>query len=202
MQNVTKEGRNGLKFTCATPTTVDEFDKLAKKVGTCLADAVSNVWYRGVFPKAWDALAKILATKYSIARKMKPRADGGKDAAGKPIMVDAESDQQYVDRVAAEKDVAVTTFQSIIDAEINPKLVFDPSATERKPGAEPGPGKANLALATTYLADPKVCAKVVKNIEKALGHKVALTGTPEEQTKALAYAIKEYVAAQSALLAA
>jgi len=202
MKKDTVEVRNGLKFTCDVPESAAEYDKLAPKgVGTCVSDAVDNIWYRSLLPRAWKGLAAKLLELHKIPLKTKPRNDGKKDAKGNPIMVAAESPVQYVDRVAAEKKVDPTTFQSLVDQFVAPTLKFDLTVREAQP-REAGAGKANLALARTYLADPKALARVTKNIEKLTGTKVVLTGTPEENEKALALGIKAFIAAQTNALTA
>jgi len=206
------ETNNGLKATINVPETVEEYDQLAKKPGMCLEDATDNVIYRGVLPQFWAALATALNAEYGIPFKMKDHPTK-KEADGKTAVQvrnmtksdGGESNPQYVDRVAAEKEVEPTEFQSIVDRlctdgwdedesevingqavvkKVRHKLEFDPSVQVRQVKV-PTPGKQDMLDAAEFLKDEAVTQKVVGKLGKALGREVVLApvlteGSPEE----------------------
>lgn len=97
----------GLVAPIEVPTTVAEFDKLAKREGACLEEAVNNVIYRGVLAQLRDvflhgqdedkaagqpAFAGFeQVTK--VARKTKPT--GRKDKDGAEILTYDETEAEY-----------------------------------------------------------------------------------------------------------
>lgn len=119
MKTLTQQARNGLIFTCPTPETTEEFDGLAGRVGASLVSACDLIWHYGVIPEIWYWLAVRLAQESGIERRMKKHPEGKTyqevGRKGQVIQVPAESDAQYVDRVAAEQGVAPTSYQPIVD---------------------------------------------------------------------------------------
>lgn len=120
-----------LDVTLSVPSTVDEFDKLAKKPGTCLSEAVNNVVYRSILNELRDtflhgraAIPAVAATATTpaqpglagirgldditgISRKETAAVDKDgkprKDSKGVPIMVYDENEAVFFKRVCAQK---------------------------------------------------------------------------------------------------
>jgi hypothetical protein len=220
MKNITKEARNGLKFTCLSPENVEEFDQLAGRVGACLEGGTDDIWYRGVFPEIWFWLAQRLLQDTKIPRKMKDHPEGKQyaegDRKGQVIQVAAESDPQYVDRVAGEKGVLPTSFQPLVDeicGLVGPvkgiygtteelgdgeKLIaFDPARRTRQPRSIE-PGKDDLEVAKSLLEQNKKQLKVtLAKLKDATGQEVVLADdsdpeAPAKNLRALGLAVKAY----------
>lgn len=220
MKLVTKEARNGLKFTCNSPETPAEFDQLAKREGACLESANDDIWYRGVFPEVWYWLATRLLQDHKLERKMKDHPEGKTyaegDRKGQIIQVSAESDPQYVDRVAAGFGVDPVSFQPLVDeicamvgpvkgiygtteelAEGEALIEFDPSRRVRQPRTNE-PGKDDLEVAKTLLEQTKKQLKVsLAKIQEMIGTEVTLVDdsdpeAPAKNLRAVALGVKAF----------
>jgi len=150
----------GLDVNLSVPETLDEFDANAKKAGACLAEAISNVVYRGSLAEfRYHFLHGISQQEIDEDKEHATFAEGTqpiqgvedltkierktvqvKDKAGNPVVKDGEpvtnfdpedSEAKYFKRVCAEKSVEPSSFQSTADA-VATALVFDASASERK----------------------------------------------------------------------
>jgi len=166
----------GLNVALLVPETVQEFDANAKKEGACLNEGINNVVYRG-------ALAEFRDT-FLHGRKEEPAADGkpavteikgveqltgverltepvkGKD--GKPVVKDgeavtkySESEGDYFDRVCATTNRTPESFQALAD-EVAAQIVFDASATERKPAGPKKLAQKYKLTAARILAGPNL----------------------------------------------
>lgn len=182
----------GFVLNVQTPSSADEFDQLAKRVGACLDEAVNNVLYRSYLAEFRDEFCDALAKQTGIERKEKIT---GKTKAGNDIVVYAETEVEFVERVAAEKGVEVASFAGLA-SEVAAKITFDPSATERKAGAKKvAKTYLNIVAQIEQLGGPDGLVKVAAKLAVVLGRPITLdTSTPESMVKAreiLALAIKE-----------
>ena len=131
----------GLDFPLNVPETAAEYDQLAKREGACVESAVANTVYRGLLPQVRQLLTDAVAEQTGIERRTKPtgktRTIKGEDGAPdttEEIVVWAETEAAYFDRVLAEKGAKKEDFLSLLTS-ITSKLAFDPSEAEAPPKA-------------------------------------------------------------------
>lgn len=212
----------GLDIHLAVPSFVEEFNELAKskdpQANPCLDEATNNIVYRGslaefreVFlhgrAEEKDAQGNVTASKIDgveqvtgIARKTVPVLD--KD--DKPVLKDGvaqetwdkeDSEAKYFKRVCAEKGVEPSSFQALAQT-VADSIVFDPSATERKPSAPKNLPKDILEKATAKVGQgEEAFNKVAKLIAKDLAsEQVAWTGDATKDADSLGWAIKAHIA--------
>jgi hypothetical protein len=193
----------GLTAKIEVPSTVAEFDKLAKRDGACLDEAVNNVVYRGVLASLRDVFlhgqdedkannqVKFDGVEQvsKLARKTKPT--GRKDKDGADILAYGETEAEYFERVVAAKG-PITAYQSLMDSAA--KLVpFDPAERERKPAA---PKK----LAAKYLETAQAIMKgkhldrFVKDVKTNLGKTWVKTADAAKDAESLGWLVKEMAA--------
>ncbi len=188
----------GFKLTKATPSSVEEFDTMAKESGAALREAVRNVLYRStladfrnsflhgsdeerdgdtVVRPAIEGLDKITG----IERKTKIVKPEVKDEAGKVTQeqVEAwnETEDDYFSRVMAELAVRDGKTAEAVQLEyleaaqaVLDAIPFDPSKTERKSA---GPKK----VPATYLEVAKEIVNATGSIENAVAAFERKTGT-------------------------
>lgn len=166
---VTKEF-NSLDFNLkiAVPETVEEYDRLAKKEGSALSDAIFNVLYRGVFAKFRAKFAEAVENNTGIVRNTEVvlGKDGQpkKDDDGNEVTRYTETEKVYLNRVYAilvgkneftSPEAAAASFaplaQSIVES-----IVFDPSETEREPSQPKKVAKAYITIAEKAAANGKL----------------------------------------------
>lgn len=183
----------GFELTINVPSSVEEFDQLAKRAGACLTEATANVLYRGTLAEFRDTFCEELEKETGIARLTKVT---GKSKAGEDIIAYAETEADYVKRVAAEKSVEVSSFADLANR-VAAAITFDPSATERKGGAPKKVAKLylNIVEEVEKAAGPDGLVKVAAKLSSTLGRAVTVdVSTPEALAKSrevLAVAIKE-----------
>jgi len=155
----------GLSATISNiPTTVEEGDQNAKKVGAVLEGFIDYNLFHGTYGDIRAAFLARVEEVTKIKRQTKPgnlKKDG---TAGKEVYDEKES--AYFFRVCAEKEVEPSFFQPQMDevcegytdanGQSIPAIVFDASSSR----GERGPGK----IAAVYM----IAAKAV--IEKCEGH--------------------------------
>lgn len=163
----------GLKVNVLVPESVTEFDTNAKREGACLAEAINNCVYRGTLAEFRDEFCIALEASTGVERKTKP--SGKNDASGNPVLIYAESEGEYPKRVAAEKGVEITYFQSIAD-EVAGKLVFDASARERKAPAPKKIPQWATDTAKQFLSGAKSLEKFSAAFAKVVGTELVITG--------------------------
>lgn len=196
----------GLVVALSVPETVDEFDSNAKKAGACLAEGTNNVVYRGMLGDFRDVLIhgceedtvrnlpgfKGLEDIYGVPRKMKPSlGKDGKPKVGEdkePIMTPDETEQEYVDRLIAEKSLKIEDLQSYADQTVA-TLLFDASSRERKAPKTAKLGEEFKSAATNLLAnidDTKINKTLSKflPVEKCTFTRLATGGQDEATAKA------------------
>lgn len=155
----------GFTMTKSVPSTVEEYNSLAKRADGCLEDAIASTLYRGTFAEfrsiflhgadadgdlpALEGLDKLTG----IERRTKTT----KSPKGEDVESWDETEAKFFDRIVAEKfsgdkDAAIAAYQSHAQAAMD-RASFDPSAKER---TSAGPKK----VAKTYIA---VAAEAVKS---------------------------------------
>lgn len=184
----------GLNVTLSVPESVEEFDQNAKRSGACLDEATNNVVYRGSLAEFRDSFCEKLSEQSGVSRLTK--SSGKKDADGNDILVYAESEAEYAKRVAAEKNVEVSTFQPLAD-EVAASITFDAAARERKaPAPKKLPDWAKK-VAEEFLAGTKSLPKFAAAYEKLVGQRLVVAdGSQEDKVKALATACVAFKSAQ------
>jgi len=183
----------GLKVNLSVPSTVEEFDQNAKRVGACLDEAVNNCVYRGSLAEFRDKFCEALAESTGVERLTKD--SGKKDESGQPILTYTETEGDYAKRVAAEKGVEITSFQSLADS-VASAIVFDASARERKaPTPKKLPDWAKK-VAEEFLSGAKSLDKFTTAYAKIVGTPLVVAGeTHEDKVKSLAQSAVAFKAA-------
>lgn len=200
---------SGYEFKINIPTSVTEFDQLAKKEGAALTAAIDHEVYHGTLGEIRESLADLVEEVYGIKRREigtgkfeEPDADGKKEEITK-----WEPVQMFLDRVAAEKGLtSVKPFQKEVDrlsAGGDKEVKFDPSVHERKGGPKKLAAKwTNMAgQFLTGAVNPKTqkpydLAKFNAAAKKSLNREFTKTGDNEADTKTLAQLLKDWSEAQ------
>lgn len=190
----------GVNYTVDVPTSVEEYDQLAKVTGACLASAIDNEIYRGCNQQFRKAYLAALITRTGIKREQVPDPSGKLNEDKTPKLVYKNSEGKDIDLIIAQANVSEADQQAIADEisgskaeDGNPVIVFDPSEREKKE-REASIGKGDLDMAAQLIAQgPDGLAKSIKKLVKTLGKDVVLPGDGGEgDKKALALAIKEF----------
>jgi hypothetical protein len=195
---------SSLKLTVnlSVPESVAEFDANAKRAGACLEEAINNCVYRGSLAdfryaflhgieenkEAGIKAVKGLDVITGIERKTKPT--GRKDKDGADIVVYAETEGDYFDRICAEKKVEPSSFQPVAD-EIAKLVVFDASARERKPAAPKKLAQKYKDTATAIMGGANF-ERFKKDVTKALSKNIVLTGDKDKDVEAVGWIVKEF----------
>lgn len=126
----------GIDLALPVPATVEEFELNAgggttAKVGSCLAEAINNVIYRGSLADFRSNFLNAVEAMTANERKTKPTGKKTKTKVktitdGKEVETEVEEDQlqydetegQYFGRVCAEAKVKPPTFQALADLTI------------------------------------------------------------------------------------
>ena len=181
----------GLNVKLTVPSSVEEYDLLAKKSGAALESAVANAVYRGKggladfrsdFADALESATGIKRTTEVVTDKEgKPKTDD----EGNTVTRYLESEQDYFDRVIKETNRTVESFQDIAD-QVSAKLVLDPSVSERSaPEPKTPPKKVYSTVDSIIAAGDHVVKQVAEKLGHILGHHV------EHDREGLARAIHE-----------
>jgi uncharacterized protein YjbJ (UPF0337 family) len=136
------------------PDTVEDYDRAAGKVGSCLADACENTIYRSTLPELHGKLVEKIEALTGTKREVNQGAtDAAKGRAKDPSKVKniMETVPKFVKRATAgmsKEDLAAlqTEIQSIADG-----ITVDPSPSKR----QRGPAKDLLAKADQILTLPE-----------------------------------------------
>lgn len=179
-------------LTKEVPSSVEEFDQLAKKQGAALESAIMNVLYRGTLAKFRAAFVEWLAKETGIARKTRTEGEGEKAKT-----VPDEKDSVYVDRVIAtlsggddDKAAAIVAGWQAKAQELMDAAEFNPAESERKGG------DGSKLVAKTYINWAKDAIAAGKGqalanlLTQKLGRTVAVDGS-ENDVMSLAKAIAE-----------
>lgn len=199
---------SGYTFKIAVPSTVEEYDQLAKRVGATLAAATDHEIYHGTLGEMREALADLVEEEYKVARREVGTGKFEEEDGKKVEILKWESPQVYLDRVAAEKGLTTPKpFQKLVDrlsAGGDKEVKFDPSVHERKTGPKKLAAKW-LTMAGAFLTgapNPKTGKPYDLNkfnaaAEKLLGRKFTKTGNNDEDAKALGQLLKDWTEAQT-----
>jgi hypothetical protein len=181
----------GLNVTLNVPSSVEEFDSLAKKSGSALENAISNAVYRGKGGLAdfrsdfADAVEQATSVKRITETLTDDKGEPKKDAEGNVKTRYTESEQTYFDRVIKETSRTPESFQELADS-VAASLVLDPSVTERAaPEPKTPPKKVYATVDQILAAGTEMSHKVATKLAHVLGHHV------EADREGLAKAIHE-----------
>jgi len=150
----------GFELNYNVPSSVEEYDTLAKAVGACLESGINNVVYRSVLAKFRSKFSEALENNTGIKRKTELVLDKDgnpkKDEDGNEVERYVETEKDHFQRVCAELvkagsfasiEAAAASFhadaQSLIDT-----IVFDPSEPEKSSSGPKKVAKAYIAYAT------------------------------------------------------
>jgi len=182
----------GLTVALTVAESVDEFDRLAGKVGACLEEAVDNIVYRGGMADFRDTFLHGDASKNiigveeetGIEREFETRELKSKNADGSANTTDVwtESEAVYFNRVKAtlvkngtypSVEAVLAHFQDLAN-QVAASITFDPAAAEPKTRAPRKASKENLAIAQKYI-DLGKADKFAALLTSKLGHPVLAT---------------------------
>ena len=177
----------GFDLTKEVPSTVEEYNTLAKRESAALEDAINNTLYRGTLAEFRSKFLEELGTLTGVARGIvKPATSEEADDAV------YESEGKWYKRILASVNNVVPPDWTVLAQRIMDASAFDPSAKERSSDG-PAIGKKDLALAQELIkrGESKV-AEVAAQLSTKLGRAVA---TDE---KSLARALADYRRAKAA----
>jgi hypothetical protein len=142
----------GYEIQVQVPSSVEEFDSLAKKQGVCLEQAILNIIYRSVLAKVRTTFVEVLEEQTGIARLTKDSGKKRKNEAGveEPVLVFTETEGEFVDRVLVETKSSKENFEALM-VSVASKVTFDPSETEAKPSGPKKVAQAYLDAAKTII---------------------------------------------------
>lgn len=177
----------GLDVNFSVPSTIEEFDTNAKRVGACLDEATNNVIYRGSLAEFRENFCAKLEEVAKVDRMTK--ATDKKDDKGNPIEVYIETEADFVKRVVSTTKKPIESWQSLAD-EVAKAIVFDASQRERKPAAPKKLGADYKATAEKVIAN-KNQAKLVALVAKDLGETLVLKNDASD-VETIGWAIKRH----------
>lgn len=177
----------GFKLAVNVPSSVEEFDQMAKKTGAALLSATMNVVYRSWNNQFRAAFASFIETQTGIKRltEVVKNKDGSDkiDAEGNVVEKYTETEADYVDRAFAhlvhteKKAATVEALQAAYaeDAQrIADGIAFDPSESEKAPAGPKKPAKKNLAIAEDLVKRGRL-EEVAAKLAAYLGHPIEAT---------------------------
>lgn len=132
----------GVTVPFQVPETIEEYERLAKRQGACLDEAIDNVVYRGCLASFRKAFVAAFEKATGVARKTRSittTSDGKETVRNVPD----ESEGRYIDRALEElhpgDELAILKYQPLVadvlkltDKSGRLLCVFDPSEAERK----------------------------------------------------------------------
>lgn len=193
-----------LKF--SVPSTVEEYDQLAKEVGSCLTSAIKNVLYRGSLAVFRDKFCEAIGEQTKIERLTKKtgktktiKVEGQPDTT-EDIETWAETEVEYYNRIVATLAVNGLSSDAVIASHVDlaqsiaDSIVFDPSARESVSSGPKKMPKIYLAAATAIVNGGNA-SKAAAKLSAKLNHPVG------EDVDSLAAAIREDKLAQEKNLA-
>ena len=203
----------GLNVNLSVPTDHAEFDTLAKKQGACVEEAVRNVVYRGSLAEFRDVLLhgrdevkstdgtvtqkaiEGLDSIFKMERAVKPVLDKEnkpkKNSKGEELTAYAETEEAFFDRIVATHKITEADQQKFANI-VASQLVFDPSATERKPAAPKKLAAKYSENAKKIIAGGQI-DKLNQRLHKAIGKQFTATGEEAKDIESLGWLIKEFV---------
>jgi len=119
------------------PDSVEDYDRAAGKVGSCLEDAVENTIYRSTLPEFQDAFSKKVEEMTGQKRQVNTEATANTKARSKtPDKVKDifETIRVFVNRATAGMSDADKTALGQIAQEVASGITVDPSPSKRQGG--------------------------------------------------------------------
>jgi hypothetical protein len=189
----------GFDLSVNVPSSIDEYDTLAKKVGAALESANLNVLYRSVFAKFRSAFAEAVENNSGIARETEAvlKADGTPkvdDETKEPVLKFTETEDKYFKRACAQlakqgafasAEAAAASFLPLAQETIA-TIAFDPSESERAPS-----GPKTVAKAYTKLAEQAQASGKLETLAMQLQEKLGATWYVEVTIDSVARAVSE-----------
>ena len=192
MKSVTYDS-GGHKFNIAVPESVEEYDSLAKKQGTCLEAAIDHEVYHGTLGDIREGFAAAVAEHYKSPRREIGTGLFEGEGENRAEVTKTEKNDVYLARVAAENNLTgEAPFQHIADSLSvggGKEVKFDPSVRERKAPKPPTIAKKDIEEATKFLAesDEKRINKFITHAKSKFGVDIAyVAGDNEANIKAFA----------------
>lgn len=198
---------SGYTFKLSVPSTVAEFDQLAKRTDAALQNAIDHEVYHGTLGEIREALADLVEETYKVERREVGTGKFEEEDGKKVEILKWEAPMVYLERVAAEKSfTSPKPFQKEVDrlsAGGDKEVKFDPSVHERKSGPKKLAAKwTNMAgQFLTGAVNPKTnkpydLAKFNAAATKLLGRSFTATNDKDADTKSLAQLLKDWSEAQ------
>lgn len=176
------------------PATVEDYDRVAGKVGACLEDASENTMYRSTLPEWQDEFSKVLEERTGQKRTVNEKATA--DARGRSKNPDKVKDiletvRVYHNRVTAgmsdeDKKALAAEAQRIADG-----IVVDPSPSKRAAGLSKD--LRNKADSLLTLPTDQLEAKVTKFMDKVPGFEVERDEANKPTPESLGRLIGQYL---------
>ena len=204
----------GFDLSYEVPSTVAEYDRLAKKVGAALESANLNVIYRSVFAKFRAAFLDAVVNNTGIERATE--AVKNKDGSAKtedeeieeendkgemvkttiktPVLKFVNTEKVDFELICAQlvqqgkyasTEAAAASFKDLAQGTLE-KIVFDPSETEKTPS-----GPKTIAKAYTKIAQKAADTGKLETLAAALGTKLGALWKVEATVDSVARAISE-----------
>lgn len=201
----------GVTVNTSVPADSEEFDKIAKKPGACLENALKYQLYHVYFSEVRDVVLhgrdeekneagqvtqtaiKGLDETFGVERNTKPVI--GKDGKpslrdGKPVTAWDEKEEDYFQRVKATKSISDADLKLFIQSAVD-QIAFDPSTAERQPRAPRKLAAMWAEHAKKFLAGGKV-VELSKRLHKAIGKTFEPTGDATKDVEVLGWLLKEF----------
>jgi hypothetical protein len=174
----------GVSVLLSVPSSIEEYDQLAKRVNATLDDAIDNVVYRSALADFRESFCAEVEKETGIARKRETVLDKDnnpkKDESGNTVTKYSETEGDYLKRVCSEKNYDdAGPFQALADV-VASTITFDPSVREKKEGS--------AKVAKTYLeAADKIIGMGAEAVDRArtklanyLGRELASIGADRD----------------------
>ncbi len=178
MRNETYKCGGQYTVEVAVPTTVQEYDALAKKEGQCVIDAVDHVAYHSVLGDVRDKVVALIEEEYKVKRK--EIGTGQMEEDGKTEKTKDEPFDIFLNRVAAEKGLTgekpLAGIFKAVSVGGKAEVKFDPSSSPRQPG-KPPKLPTRFADIATKLITGNLIPKFAKRYEQVLGKKLVYDTT-------------------------
>lgn len=176
------------------PATVEEYDRIAGKVGACLEDAVDNTIYRSTLPEFQDEFAKKVAALTGQARKVNTDATAAAKARSKnPDKVKdiQETVKSFVQRTTASMSETDKKALAAMAQEVADTIVVDPSPSKRAAGLSKDLRSKAESLLT--LPTDQLEAKVTKYLDKVSGFELERDEQNKPTVESLGRLIGQYL---------
>ena len=166
-----------LQWPLSIPTTVEEYDELAKRPGACLADAIQQTVYHSTLGDVRARFCEVLDEDLRKQGIEVPWDSGKKDSEGESILL---NEGAWINKVLATTGKKITDFSHLQALVLEDRILkdekgaesivegvrFDPSGATRK-GGPPKVSKKALAAANEIITKAGKRAKEIAS--KLLG---------------------------------